>query len=819
LPPVKKNVNHKLTIMIKTFIKTAFRSLLKNKGFTAVNILGLALGLASCLLIVFYVVDELSYDRYNTNANRIYRVNTDIKFGGNASSYAIGPPPLATEAAANIPEVEKATRLLTALQMRFKKGEEYINEAKVAYADSTLFDVFTLPMLSGNPKTALKEPNTIVLTEQAAKKYFNSANVVGKVITMVNGNTNYKVTGVIKNMPGQSHFNFDYLLSMSTLEGSRGNVWNSFIYTTYLLVKHSTNEALLSKKLDALFQSHFEQQPGFNKVNFAKNGNYVRVNLTPLTDIHLLSNRQYELSANSSITYVYIFSAIALFILLIACINFMNLSTARSANRAREVGVRKVLGSPRKYLIAQFLAESLIITFAATVIAVLAAWALLPLFNQIAGKQLGISLQTISWLLPALLVIILVVGVLAGAYPAFYLSAFQPITVLKGKLSAGFKGGSFRNFLVVLQFSVSIFLIIGTIVIYNQLNYIQQKDLGFDRSHVLVVKNTTGLSNAQTLKEQVKQIAGVSNASLSGFLPTGTLRQPNSVFTSKVPNSRNALFTEIWPVDEDYLPTMGMKLSQGRNFEAGNISDSLGVVINQTAARMLGFTGNALNKKLYYIPDGGGDNKIKEYHVLGMVKDFNFKSLRDNITPVVMMLANNNDALSIKLEGADVKPYIAQIENKWNRLSPNQHFEYSFMGEDFNAAYQTEQRTGTLFLIFTTLAVIIASLGLFSLAAYAAEQRNKEIGIRKVLGASVSSIIAMLSKDFIKLVVISFIIAAPLAWLVMHKWLEGFAYRQGIQWWVVAIAGIGAVVIAFATISTQSFKAAIANPADSLKSE
>lgn len=807
--------------MIKNFVKTAFRSLLKNKGFTAINILGLALGLATCLLIVFYVIDELSYDRYNTKADRIYKLNTDIKFGGNASSYAIGPPPLAAEAASNLPEVEKATRLLIAADIRFKKGEENINETKVAYADSTLFDIFTLPMLKGSPKTALKEPNTIVLTERAAQKYFNTTDAVGRFLTLVNSNVNYKVTGVIENMPGQSHFNFDYILSMSTLEGSRANVWNSFIYSTYLLVKPGTNEAPLAKKLDALFQKHFVQQPGFNAAAFAKNGNYVRVNVTPLTDIHLFSNRQYELGTNSSITYIYIFSAIALFILLIACINFMNLSTARSANRAREVGVRKVLGSSRKYLIAQFLSESLLITLVATIIAVLAAWLLLPLFNGIAGKELGITLQTIGWLLPSVIVIIIVVGVLAGAYPAFYLSAFQPINVLKGKLSAGFKGGGFRNFLVVLQFSVSIFLIIGTIVIYNQLNYIQHKNLGFDRSQVVVVKNTLGLANAKTFKEQVKQIAGVSNVSLSGFLPTGSLRQPNSVFTNRVPNSRNALFTEIWPVDEDYLPTMGMKLSKGRNFEKGAIADSTGMIINETAARMLGFSNDPIGKKLYYVPEreGSSDTTIREYRVIGVIKDFNFASLRDNITPVVMMLSNNNGALSIKLSGNNVTPYVTQIQNKWNQLSPNQHFEYSFMDEDFNIAYRTEHRTGKLFLIFTTLAVVIACLGLFSLAAYAAEQRNKEIGIRKVLGASVSAIVGMLSKDFIKLVLISFAIAAPLAWLVMHKWLQGFAYRQNIQWWVVAAAGAGALAIAFVTISTQSFKAAVANPAESLKGE
>ncbi|RFZ95320.1 ABC transporter permease [Mucilaginibacter conchicola] len=806
--------------MFKNLVKIAFKNLLKNRNVTLINIFGLALGLASCLLIVFYVVDELSFDRFNTNAERIYRVNTDISFGGNAASYAIGAPPLAAEAVNKLPQVEKAVRITAATEVRFKKGNESISEAKVANADSTLFDVFSLPVLHGNTHTALAEPHSIVLTQRAAQKYFNTTDAVGRVLTMANNNENYKVTAVIANMPEQSHFNYDFLISMSTNEGSRSNAWNSFIYSTYLLARPNTDAASLGKKLDALFQSHFEKQPGFNKETFAKNGSYVRVNLTPLTDIHLHSNRQYELGANSSVTYVYIFSAIALFILLLACINFMNISTARSANRAREVGVRKVLGSPRKMLIFQFLTESILVTLAAAIVAVLAAWALLPLFNNIAGKQLSINGQTISWLLPALLVIILVVGMLAGAYPAFYLSAFQPITVLKGKPSSGFKGSVLRNSLVVLQFSVSIFLIIGTIVIYNQLNYIQKKDLGFNRDHVLVIKNTLGVDNPRALKEELKQIAGVSNASLSGFLPTGTLRQPNSVFKTSTPEPKTAVFTEIWPVDEDYLPTMSMKLSQGRNFEKGNISDSTNVIINETAARALGYAANPINKKVYYIPERDGhDEPIKAYNVIGVIKDFNFKSLRDNITPVVMMLESNNNALSVKLQGADVKHFLPLIEARWNKVSPNQRFEYSFMGEDFNAAYRTEQRTGQLFLVFATLALVIAGLGLFSLAAYAAEQRNKEIGIRKVLGASVSSIVGMLSKDFIKLVLLSFLIAAPLAWLVMHKWLDGFAYRQSIQWWVVAIAGIGSLFIAFATISTQSFKAAVANPADSLKSE
>lgn len=796
--------------MFKNFIKTAFRSLLKNKGFTAINILGLALGLATCLLIIFYVVDELSYDRFNTKADRIYRVNMDLKYGGNVASFAITPPPLAATLVTNFPEVEKCARLIHDTGVRIKKGDEYIQEEKVVYADSELFGVFTLPLAEGDAKTALSAPNTAVITERTAKRYFNNTHAVGKTLTLSN-NTSYKITGVMRDIPNQSHFNFDFFLSLAAREDAKSNDWNNFSYSTYILFKPGADPKKLEAKLPALMK----KQLGANYDRLEKSGNYFKLNIMPLTDIHLKSNRQYELGANSSISYVYIFSAIALFVLLIACINFMNMSTARSANRAREVGVRKVLGSSRQYLIAQFLSESLLVTIGAAIIAVVAAWALLPLFNQIAGKQLAITTQTLMWLLPSLLVIIVVVGVLAGSYPAFYLSAFHPIAVLKGKIATGFKGGNFRNILVVFQFAISIFLIIGTLVIYNQLTYIQHKDLGFNRNQVLVVKNVDVLQNAKTFKQEVMQVAGVKSASLSGFLPTGVVRQPDAVFRNKTPDPKNALFTEIWPIDEDYLSTMGMSMAKGRGFSSQFTTDSAAIVINETAARMLGYGNDPLDKKLYR-PTGGA---LKEFHVIGVVKDFNFSSLRDNITPVVMLLSEDKGALSIKTSSTNMKAFVAQVEHKWNGISPNQHFEYSFMDQDFNATYRTEQRTGTLFLTFTTLAVVIACLGLFSLAAYAAEQRNKEIGIRKVLGASASAIVTMLSKDFIKLVLISFVIAAPLAWLVMQKWLQGFAYRQNIQWWVLVLSGLGALVIAFITISAQSFKAAMSNPVDSLKNE
>jgi putative ABC transport system permease protein len=459
------------------------------------------------------------------------------------------------------------------------------------------------------------------------------------------------------------------------------------------------------------------------------------------------------------------------------------------------------------------LAESLIVTFVAAFIAMLAAWALLPLFNHFSNKELSITLQTLSWLLPALLIIIIVVGILAGSYPAFFLSAFQPVAVLKGKLSAGFRGGALRSTLVVFQFSISIFLIIGTLVIYNQLHYIQNKDLGFNRSQVLTINNVNTLDNTQLLKQEIKQLPGVVNATLTSYLPVGGYRAIGFVSADQ----KNSQSTQFWKVDEDYLNTMDMKLKQGRSFSAQLKTDSTAVVINETMAKILGYANDPINKPLF---TWKGKDIDKKYTIIGVVKDFNFSSLRDNVEPLVMVMANDWLArLSVRVSTHNLPAVLAQIEAKWKTAAPHEHFEYSFMDADFDALYRTEQRMGNLFIAFTTLAIIIACLGLFSLAAYAAEQRNKEIGIRKVLGAGVSTLVAMLSKDFIKLVFISIIIATPLAWLVMNKWLQGYAYRQNIQWWVFVITALATVVIAFVTISFQSVKAAMANPVESLKNE
>jgi putative ABC transport system permease protein len=807
--------------MIRNYIKTAFRNLLKNKGFTAINILGLALGLATCLLIVFYVFDELSFDRFNTKADRIYRVNENVKFGGNEGIYAECPAPTAAALKGDFPEIEQVARFRQRGGNQVKKGNQNIQEDNMVYADNAIFDVFTLPMIDGNPGNALKETHSVVITEKMALKYFNNTKAAGKVLTF-NDTSLYKVTGVIKNIPKQSHFNFDFILSMPSLAESKEDAWFSSNFDTYVLFRPGIDYKKFEAKLPEFLKKHAEPQlQSILHMTFAKleqTGDYFRLSLIPLLKIHLESNTKYDMGSKGDIKIVYIFSAIAIFILLIACVNFMNLSTARSANRAKEVGVRKVLGSSRKYLIAQFLTESVMVTLVSAIIAVAIAWAFLPLFNQVSAKELTITPQIIGWLLPVMIVFIIVVGCLAGSYPALFLSGFQPIEVLKGKLAAGFKGGVFRSSLVVFQFSISIFLIIGTIVIYNQLKYIQNKDLGYDRDHVLIVNQVWTLGNkAKTFKQEVKQLAGVKGVTMTGFLPTSGYNNNSSLFKDPVLDSKRAIQSSIWNVDEDYIPTLGIKLKAGRNFSVDMKTDSSAIIINEAAAQLLGFT-NPTNQ-LLYLPMDNKAKVMKPFHVIGIIKDFNFKSLRENVTPLVLFDSEDTGALSIRINSADVPALLEQVKAKWRAVSPNLQISYSFMDEDFDNNYRTEQRIGKIAISFTSLAIIIACLGLFGLAAYAAEQRTKEIGIRKVLGASLTGIVGMLSKDFITLVIIAILIAAPCAWWAMHSWLQGFAYHQTFQWWIVVMAGIAAVLIAFITISFQSIKAALANPVKSLRSE
>ena len=799
--------------MNKSYFKLAWRSLQKNKAFAIINVLGLALGLATCLLIMVYVIDELNYDRTSPNANRIYRVNADIKFGGNASSYAITPPPLATALLSNYPEVQQVVRLYHDFGLRLKKGDENIQEEKIIYADPGIFNFFNLPVLAGNAISALKEPNTVVITESTAKRYFKSVPAALGQTLRAEDQLNLKVTGVIADLPSQLHFNYDFFVSFATRPEYKITNWFSYNVNTYVLLKPNASAKKLQSKFAALIrretEAQSEQMNGFGKV-----GNYFRFNLTPLKDIHLKSNRQFELAANGNITYVYILSVVAAFILLVACINFMNLATARSSKRAREVGVRKVLGSSRWHLIFQFLSESFILTAVASIIALLLAWVALPWFNQLSGKQFEVSLYSVLTMLPVFIVMILMVSALAGAYPAFFLSAFKPITVLKGALHSGLKKNHLRSTLVVFQFSVSIFLIVSTLIIYHQLKYIQNKNLGFNRNQVLVINHTNILgTKARLLQQRIKQLAGVTDATLSSFLPVGGNRNPDAVFNSPKVDPKSALYTEIWYVDENYLSTMGITLAAGRNFSENLKTDSSGVIINQAAARMLGISNNPIRQKLYS-PSSAG---IKTYDVLGVVHDFNFNTLRSNITPVVMILQEDRGAISVRINSKNLPALIRQITQVWKDLAPDQHFDYSFMNESFEAVYRSEQRLGKLFMNFAALAMVIACLGLLGLAAYGAEQRTKEIGIRKILGASVANVVVLLSKDFLKLVLVAIVFALPIAWLCMQKWLNGFAYRQMVPWYMLVLGIGGALISALFVISAQSVKAALTNPVRSLR--
>jgi len=611
------------------------------------------------------------------------------------------------------------------------------------------------------------------------------------------------------------------LVSMASNPEGHSTEWLRSDYNTYVLMRKGADYKRLETQFPQFLRKYsggqMQQELNMSYDTFEKNGSFFRLNMMPLTDIHLHSNLTGELGINGNVEYVYIFSAIAIFILLIACVNFMNLSTARSANRAREVGVRKVLGSARKHLIFQFLAESTMVTFIAVIIALAAAMLILPAFNHFAGKNIVVNSHSLIWLAPSALIAILLIGFLAGLYPAFFLSAFNPMQVLKGKISAGFKGGALRSFLVVLQFSISIFLIIGTLVIYNQLHYIQNRDLGYNRNQVLIIQHAFELGDhAKTFKQEIKQLPGVTNATLSGYLPVKSTRGTGIFYKEAVADPKQSLFPQIWSIDEDYISTLAMKIKSGRDFSAQMPSDSNAIVINETTAKFLGFT-DPVNKVVYR-SSGGPNPTYKPYTIIGMVKDFNFSSLRDNISPVVMQLNTDNSSLSIKVNTANIPALLSQIETKWKDFTPA-HFQYTFMDQDFDAMYRSEQRIGTIFIAFTTLAIVIACLGLFGLAAYAAEQRTKEIGIRKVLGASIANIAGMLSKDFIKLICIAIVISSPIAWYLMQKWLQDFAYRINIEWWVIAIAGFAAILVAFITISFQSVKAAVANPVNSLRSE
>lgn len=798
----------------------------KQKMYAAIKIGGFAFSIAACLLIALYIRNELSYDKSYPDADRIFRVlmvYTDNSFVGKGPEW---PAPLAKTLKKDFPQVEFAGRLMPNTLMgagtaEVRRADQVENsyEEGITYADQSMLDILKLPMVYGDRAHALANPRMVVISRRKAEKYFPGQNPVGKVMYFNNDKTRpFTVGGVIENFPATSHLQYDFMLTLTGMEFWQGeqNNWGTYNYPTYVLLKAGVNAKDFEKKMTAeMVKNYF--LPNIIKGG-AKNPQQeaakIAMKLQPVTDINLYSYDVRDGLSHGDIRFVWLFGGVAAFILIIACINFVNLATAKSANRAKEVGLRKVLGSHHSTLIKQFLTESLLYSCLSFVIGLLLAWLLLPYFNTLASKSLTMPWGE-WWLLPVILISALVVGIIAGLYPAFYLSGFKPAQVLKGTLSTGSKGSVLRNSLVVFQFTASIILIIGTMVIYNQMHYILNQKVGFDKDQVVIVQgtNTLGDKNIRNFKTELQKLASVKSVSISDYLPieAGTKRNGDGFTIAGREKTDAHVQGQLWQIDDTYFKTLGMKLVEGRNFSYDMSDDTAGktVIINQTMAKRL-------NLKH---PIGARISEGNAATVIGVVADFNYDSMHREIDPLVLHFGLSPSLVSIKVGGKDMQSTLKAITATWKTFAPDQPIRYTFMDESFAAMYADVQRMGHIFTTFAVLAIIIACLGLFALSAFMAEQRSKEIGIRKVLGASVSGITTLLSLEFVKLVAVAIIIATPVAWWGMDKWLQGFAYRAPVQWWIFASAGLAAILIALVTVSYQSIKAAIMNPVKSLKAE
>ncbi|MBX2890658.1 MAG: ABC transporter permease [Saprospiraceae bacterium] len=818
--------------MIQNYLKLALRNLRKHSLYSSLNIAGLAIGIAACILIVLYVAHELSYDRWNPYSERIVRPCADIQFGGHHHQLATVGSIVAPEAAAELPEIEAWCRFRSYgsyLVKRDGPAQQNIKEEYVLTVDSSFFEVFPLKVLEGDARNCLAQPQTVAISRSRAEKYFSSPQAaLGQTLVFEN-NERWQVTAVYEDIPANTHFKADLLLSMNGNEELKNDppFWASNNnFNTYLLLRKGTDLAEFNQKFEKLVTEKVrvtvQALLGTTLEEVEKTGQYARYYLQNLTDIHLYSDLKAELAPNGSIRYVWIFSAIAAFILLIACINFMNLATARSSGRAKEVGMRKVLGGTRSSLVGQFLSESSLISAFSVALAVLLAAVAMPWYRDLTGRDLSMPWgHPLFWL--SLLGTTGLVGLMAGSYPAFFLSAFDSLRVLKGQVAGLGKGGRFRSVLVVFQFTISVALIIATILVFNQLNFIQNKKLGFEKSQVIVLNDAYALGDKiYRLKEEMLQHPAIESATVSGFLPVPSNRSDQIFSKSQSFDQNDAVSMQHWRVDGDYLATMGIEIVQGRGFDPARVTDSTGVILNETAARQFGFE-DPIGQKIYVptrnFQEAPKPEDFMALTIIGVVKDFHWSSLRDNIGALCFQLGASRGHACFRYKGAETASVIAALEKNWKSLSPDQPFSYRFMDDAFARMYEAEQRIGTIAGIFGLLSILVSCLGLFGLAAFTTEQRTKEIGIRKVLGASVASVVSMLAKDFLKLVVFAIVIAIPIAYWAMDKWLQDFAYRIDIQWWLFALSGIIAVVVAFLTVSFQSVKAALANPVTSLRSE
>ena len=807
--------------MLRNHLLIALRNLSKNRTFSLLNIGGLSLGLAVAMLIGLYIRDEFSFDRFNEKADRIYRINFDVRTSGQEQQEAVAPAPMGPAFVRDYPAVEAFCRFRQWGFITVKKGTEAIEEGNNTYVDSSFFSIFSIPLVEGNPETALVEPNTMVISEKMAQKYFGATTgVVGKTLR-INEHSDRRVTGVMRNIPAQSHFHYDFLFSMSTIKDGADDMWISNNFQTYLLLRPGVSPAQFPAYFDEMREKYlrpqFDRMTGNTLANVEAGGDYMKYTLQNIRELHLHSDRIAEHEANSDMKYIWVFGSVALIVLLLACVNFMNLSTARSAGRAREVGVRKALGSKRGSLVGQFLTESLLLTLLSFVLAMAAVQLVLPAFNRFAEKEIVFSFSDAP-MLGALAGLALLTALVAGSYPAFFLSAFKPLETLKGKVSNTGRGsGHLRSGLVVFQFCASVMLITSVLIVQQQLSFIQHKKLGWDKDRVVMLRNTWWLlDRTLDFKQQLLQVPGIENVSCVDYFPTPSSR--NSVPFTPDGSVNQSVASQLWKVDFNYLNTLGMKMERGRWFDSNLKTDSMVCVINEAAAKAFGWT-DPVGHKIITIADPERPVPVP-MEIVGVVENFHYESIRENIAPLVLSIGQGSGTMALRLsDKARTEKTIAAVGQLFKAALPAQPFNYRFLDQEFDRLYISEQRIGSILGVFAGIAIFIACLGLFGLAAFMAEQRTKEIGIRKVLGASVSSVVGLLSTDFLKLVLIAVVIASPFAWYFMQNWLADFAYRIDMQWWMFAVAGAVAFGIAFVTIAGQAVRAALLNPVKSLRNE
>jgi putative ABC transport system permease protein len=810
--------------MFRNHFKTAWRNLMKYKFISFINLFGLTVGLTCCLLILTYILNELSYDKYNKNADNIYRVTRTFYNGNGAATLSLSAisPPFGYYLPVDFPEIQKMTRLLNNGTTPLRYKDKLINEENVYFADENLSDVFTINVVEGNLKTALKEPFSVMLTEETAKKYFGNEDPINKVIR-ANNQFDVKVTGIYKAFPANAHIHPNILVSFNTLkdsavygeEGLRTN-WGNNSFFTYLLLPQHYNIESMKARFPAFLDKHMADQYGGNKPS-----KLTKLDLQKLTDIHLYSQTDYEAEPNGKMSTVLIFGAIALFILLIACINYMNLSTARSALRAREIGIRKVVGASKQGLILQFLSESVLITWSAIIIACMLLYIMLPWLNKLSGQELSVNMLLKWQVLVPLFLSPFVVGIISGIYPALFMSSFQPVKTLKGLFKIQGSNISLRKALVVFQFAISIFLIIVTMTVFQQLRYVQKASLGYDKQYILTLPYYSQLNDQyESFRSTLLQNSNIKDAARSSRIPTGRLLDDMGASApgsdSLVPVKEEIRFVAA---DYDFIPTYGIHMVAGRNFSRDYGTDTSNFVINEAAVKAVGWKSpqEAVGKNFKYGSITG--------HIIGVMNDFHFESLHEEIKPLILIMPATSPGqsfynnISIKAAGKNISSALATLKDTWQKYFPELPYQYTFLDENFEKLYAAEQKQETIFTVFACISIFIACLGLFGLSAFAISQRVKEIGVRKVLGANVSNIVALISKEFLLLVIIAVPFAFVGAWYAMYKWLQDFAYRINIEWWVFIVAGFAALLIALATVSFQAIKAALTNPIKSLRTE